>query len=380
MTSYKSMRSVCAALIFAYVALSCAAFYLGDLLFRSLAVIVGCVVFILMIWWAPKRNIIVLSSFWTVICLVAAINMVWSDHRSLFLVLIFFSCLGVSWAAFEFQLTKYLYEYVFIMFLALTFFLVFLFGYGYKEFNVFLEGSSRNVYSALMLASAVGYVLSVIYRGEKPALFLIVLFVMLSYPLYGRSAIFFSVVLLFSVLFFYYRKTLFFCLFCFVLFLVFSYIYFDGQIDGYARGTNFEAGLESERFDMLADYFKGLDVNGVFFGGDFTVYPSIEARGGNPHNAFLRLHGYWGVGISILLFLFFVSQILAVQDKRAMIAFIAFLILARSFFDIVYLFNLFDYLFFPAILYFFYRPYYVGNADVSRIGVGRDSNFSWGKQ
>src|SRR5262245_49844672 len=44
----------------------------------------------------------------------------WTGMRSYGVILVFFSCLGVAWAALQFGISKYVYEYPFIIFLAVT--------------------------------------------------------------------------------------------------------------------------------------------------------------------------------------------------------------------------------------------------------------------
>ncbi|MCY1223635.1 hypothetical protein D9M72_357710 [compost metagenome] len=199
---------------------------------------------------------------------------------------------------------------------------------------------------------------------------LMLAFVLLSYPLYGRTAIAFSIVFSLLVLSLYYRKSS----IVVGVFGVIGGVLIGGaavssglQFSSYAKGTNFESGLESERFDMLAQYWERLELNGVVLGQDFTDYPAIKEKGGNPHNAFLRLHGYWGGGLLILFAVFLYSLVVAFGDGRVLIILIALMALARAFFDIVYLFNLFDYLFFPAVFYFFFRGYFQGGANSSGV-------------
>lgn len=340
-----------------YVGCSCAAFYLGSLEFRAIAVFSGLIVFFLMVI-KYRRGISVVALFLLISCF-AIVNSLWSDSRSIFLVLAMLAAFGISWAAFELKLTRYFYDGVFFLFLGITFFLVVFEGYGPKEFNVFMQGSSRNVYSALMLASALGYVLSSLFRGEKPSLLLLSMFVALSFPLYGRSAIAFSVLLVLIVIFFCHRRIFVSVSAIGIIFVFVSAAVGDTAFSSFISGTNFESGLESARFDILKQYVSQTTWESLFVGGDYTEYSLIEAYGDNPHNAFLRLHGYWGAGLAVLIMCFWVSLILALKDRNLVMVAILLIALARAFFDIVYLFNLFDYLFFPAIFYGFFRPYYL---------------------
>lgn len=350
-------RIICILLMLCYVGCSCAAFYLGSLAFRAIAVFSGLIVFFLMVI-RYRRGVSVVALFLLISCF-ALVNTLWSDSRSIFLVLAMLAAFGISWAVFELKLTRCFYDGVFFLFLGITFFLVVFEGYGPKEFNVFMQGSSRNVYSALMLASALGYVLSSLFRGEKPSLLLLGMFVALSFPLYGRSAIAFSVLLVLIVIFCCYRRIFFSVSAIGIIFVFVSSAFGDTAFRSFISGTNFESGLESARFDILKQYVAQTTWWSLLVGGDYTEYSIIEAYGDNPHNAFLRLHGYWGAGLAVLILCFWVSLILALKDRNLVMVAILLIALARAFFDIVYLFNLFDYLFFPAIFYGFFRPYYL---------------------
>lgn len=354
MISYSYLRIVYFLLILLYIIMSCLSFYSGELLYRLFAVSVGLIVFISIL-----TRVKVIYSFGLLIPLVIVLligiyNYQWSEFRSIFLVFVFLSCFGISWAAFEFNLTKFAYEYVFMFFLGLTSVLFFVFGYGPNEFNKFLEGSSRNVYSALLIASCIGYLISIHYRHKRPSFLLLSFFVILSFPLYGRTGIFLSLVI-FCIALLVYRPVPIFVMVAVLLpvsLLFYSYVFFD-----YVQvldNTSFVSGLDSSRYQKWYEYISNLEMSSIVFGLDFTQLPIIHSYGDNPHNAFIRLHGYWGLGVFIILFIVSISTVYHVLHSNYFFLGIAAVVLFRSFFDIVYFFNLFDYLFFPVLFYFFY--------------------------
>jgi len=362
--------------IVSYIVFSCLSFYFGNLFFRAVAVFIGCLLFFFMLISASRKSGFFCLTLFFIFFSFALINYEWSGFRSIFLVFILIACVGVSWAAFELRLTRIAFEYVFIFFLFLTFVLVVFYDYGPKEFNRFLEGSSRNVYSALMLASAMGYVLSVSYREVKPSIILMLMFVAMSYPLYGRTAIAFSIGFAFCVFALYYKRLTLVSMFFGFLVICFASVYSDISVSDLVEGTNFESGMESERFDILEQYSERLEVSGFLVGQDFTVYPEIEKKDGNPHNAFLRLHGYWGLGVFAFAFACGMSFFLALFHGRPIVMIIILIVFSRAFFDIVYLFNLFDYLFFPSLFYFLFSDYFqrgLGRSDLNLVIIKNTS-------
>jgi len=358
LTKYSISRCLSGFLISGYIILSGASLLFGEAVYRFAAVGIGCFLFAMMLIVRRSTSFLYIFLIISLPLGIGFLNADWSDLRSVFLIFIIFSCFGISWAAFEFNLTKLAFEYIFLFILFLTFTLIFFFDFSYKEFNVFLIGSSRNVYSAFFLASAIGYTLSRLYRCKRPSILLLMLFVYLSFQLYGRSSIAFSIIFLLATMLFYFKKiSILIFLICAIL-VSLSAFFMELQLSEYFSDTNFQSGLESGRYEMIWQYWDNLQASGLVFGQDFTWYPVIFDHDGNPHNAFLRLHGYWGLGLIFILATFFVSQYFAVRDQKTLIAFISLIVLTRAFLDIFYLFNLFDYLFFPAIFYVFYRPYF----------------------
>lgn len=244
--------------------------------------------------------------------------------------------------------------YLFVFYIA---FLWLVKGFSPDDFNAVFSGYSRNGVGAALLALMIGYVWYCYEKGEHPSLPLVFLGFLLMFPLYGRANIFFGAVVF--VLAFNYRfgSTV-----SFVLALpsVIFLLLFSGMLHDYLMArTNFSSGLESARTAMLADYWGALDLRSLLLGGDLSKVPSIAEYGGNPHNAFVRAHAFFGVLALALVGVLFFSLMLSVFFGNWMMAGLGLVFLGRAFLDIIYLGNIFDYLMLGPFLYYF-RPKMIG--------------------
>lgn len=344
-----------------YLIFSTLAFYYGEISYRTAAVVVGVVVFAIMLSVSRERR--GLSFFGIVLlffCLFvfSLFNYDWSEYRSVFTVFVFVSGLGVAWYAVEFRKTWMFFELPFFVFLVVTLWLILIEGYGAAEFNRVLSGSSRNVYSGILLALASGYIFSREYAGKSISVTLFFLVFLISIPLYSRNGIFVSFVLLLCVL---WRRSILavsVMAIVSVVVLAFGWEYFYALLQS---RTNLAAGLESDRYYIAQDYFAHLDLTGFLAGVDLTSVPMVEAFGGNPHSAFLRLHSFFGVSIFFFVFIFGISFIRLMLDRQYLLMIVLLLYLFRAAFDIFYLFNLMDFLVFPLVFYWYFKrfiPYF----------------------
>lgn len=344
-----------------YLIFSTLAFYYGEISYRTAAVVVGVAVFAIMLSVSRERR--GLSFFGIVLlffCLFvfSLFNYDWSEYRSVFTVFVFVSGLGVAWYAVEFRKTWVFFELPFFVFLVVTLWLILIEGYGAAEFNRVLSGSSRNVYSGILLALASGYIFSREYAGKSISVTLFFLVFLISIPLYSRNGIFVSFVLLLCVL---WRRSILavsVMAIVSVVVLAFGWEYFYALLQS---RTNLAAGLESDRYYIAQDYFAHLDLTGFLAGVDLTSVPMVEAFGGNPHSAFLRLHSFFGVSIFFFVFIFGISLIRLMLDRQYLLMIVLLLYLFRAAFDIFYLFNLMDFLVFPLVFYWYFKrfiPYF----------------------
>lgn len=362
------VRSFFIIIAFLYLLFTALSVIYGFVGYRLMAACLGCIIFLYMVFGAnaiPANN---LSRWWVGGILIAIIALLFcfsllssqsSGGRSLFAVMVFIGSLGVCWFSIASCSTAYLYEFPFYLLLGVTLFLFLGLGYGPSEFNTVLTGYSRNGYSAILLAFASGYIFSRVYREKKISLFLMLLVLVSSFPLYGRSGIAMAFALFIVVLFHRSAKI---ALLIGVMGLV-GVIFGLDSIEKFVLGaTNFSSGIESPRSEMLAQYIERVDAWGLFFGVDLGSVPVIVEYKGNPHNAFILLHSYYGIASVSLLCLFVISCWMLFVEKQYTLLVVALIFLVRAFFDIIYLFGLFDYLIFPLLFYAafvkcFRRPY-----------------------
>ncbi|MBC3362645.1 hypothetical protein [Pseudomonas sp. SWRI154] len=353
-----------------YLLFSALAFCYGSIDYRTAAVAVGGMVFLAMLFISiAKRGLSFCALMFLPFCffIVSLFNYEWSGYRSVFTVFVFISALGVSWFAVEFKKTVILFELPFIIFLIVTLWLVLAENYGAAEFNTILVGSSRNVYSGILLALASGYIFSREYTGKTISVTLLFLVFLVSFPLYSRNGMFVSFLLFFCVL---YRRSPLTAgggaLAAFAA-LIFGWDFFYEFIQ--AR-TNLSAGIESDRYYIAQDYFAHLDLVSFFSGIDLTTVPMVESFGGNPHSAFLRLHSFFGFSVFLLLVVASLSFCALVLERKFLLVVVFLLYVFRAAFDIFYLFNLMDYLLFPLFFYWFFRRFF---PDLRRVKVYRFS-------
>lgn len=347
-----------------YVLFALLSLVYGVFAYRAAAVFCGCLILFYMLKsrLAELRLGGLLVFLVLIIAVFSLFSLQSSEGRSLFSVMVFIGALGVSWFSLAARCTFHLYELPFYIILGATLILFLVFGYGPAEFNTVLAGYSRNGYSAILLAFAGGYIFSRIYRGKRISLVLMMLVLISSFPLYGRSGIAMAFSLFVVVL-------------CYRSLRVAALVGGAGIlcalssldiIESYIYGaTNFSAGMDSPRSEMLLQYLDSINGLGLLTGLDLSQVPLIFEYNNNPHNAFLLLHSYYGISMILLICLIAISLFkLFVEKKFALLA-IAVLFLCRALFDIIYLFGLFDYLLFPLLFYWFFAKYFRSSGSVS---------------
>lgn len=344
----------CACMYVVFCALS---FYYGLIEYRGGAVVLGMMVFCVMLVLSQFQgglSFFSIAGLWICFFAFSLFNYAWSEYRSVFTAFVFGASFGIAWYAIEFQKTKYLFEVPFKIFLMFTIYLFIFEGYGPSEFNKLLFESSRNVYSGILLALASGYIFSRDYRGKTVSLALLFLVCLASIPLYSRNGIFISVVLFFCAL---WQRSVAVGVFVVVLGFVGVAFGWDYIYELLLSNTNLSAGVESDRYYIAMDYFNCLDLFSFFVGVDLSSVPMVEEFGGNPHSAFLRLHSFFGVSVFFLIIASIVSFLILLVEKKLLLALVLLLYLFRAVFDIFYLFNLFDYLVFPLVFYWYFRRF-----------------------
>lgn len=106
-------------------------------------------------------------------------------------------------------------------------------------------------------------------------------------------------------------------------FVIFGFVFFvsgalhiDGAFDELIEGSKFSAGvLDEHRGYMVRDYLGKIDASSFLFGTDYAGTSILSSYGGNPHNSFIRLHSFYGVG-GLLLVLFSIIFLLMANRCR----------------------------------------------------------------
>lgn len=321
--------------------------------------LIGAAVFVLMFFkktrMSGEKKLIMLSMvFLLVLC--GWYGALWTSMRSYGVVIVFVSCLGVAWATLEYRLSKYVYEYPFYMLLIITSGLIVV-GTDRYEFNEILAVGSRNVYSAILLAFAIGYLFSRKIRGKATSIILGVTLIIVSFFLYSRTGL----VLAFGLFFVFAVGSglvrPWFIVFWCLLATFFVSIAFDIG-DFVVRNSNFEKGMDSPRFAIWRSYFFDVEAFNLFFGYNLEDNELINDFGGNPHSAYLRLHSYFGVGLFCLLFYSLLSTLKLASGRRWCFVFLMCCFYFRAIFDPVYFIWVFDYIFYPFVFFVFFDDYF----------------------
>lgn len=355
-----------------YPVLMIAYSFFGGLALQLTASLAGAVVFFVMLsmntsvsGWKKMFMLVMMSSLF----LAGGYGAFWTDMRSYGAILVLMSCLGVAWATLEYRIGRYVYEYPFFFFLVVTFFLIFR-GTDQYEFNEVLAVGSRNVYSAILLALAVGYLVSRRISGKRTSVALGIALVVASFFLYSRTGLAFSFALFFwflagSGLAGRLKVLSILCLPALVLVPVF----FDLG-DFLARHSNFEKGLDSPRFAIWSSYFDDIDLLSFVIGHDMTSNALIAEFGGNPHSAYLRLHAYFGFGLFLLMLFPLLSVFGLLARREWFLVFLFFGFFLRAAFDPIYFIWGFDYIFYPFVFFVFFDGYF--SSGVSSVFRSRD--------
>jgi len=337
-----------------YLLAAVGSMFSGSVIVRGVSVAFGMSLLVLMAWtlsYKVGRQFFAILIIFFILLSVGVANFSSSGGRSVFTVFVALAAFGMAWAAIYHNATMLFFEVPFYLFLGLTVWFVFL-GYGPDEFNMVFEGYSRNGYSAVLMLFAIGYIFSRCYRSLNVSIVLMAAVVVCSIPLYGRTGIAMASVL-FLVALWSRHKIIAANLSVLVLLVP---VFLASDIGAYISAhTNFSSGVDSPRFVMWVGYLERMDLLGFLFGVDLNSVPMIADYNGNPHNAFFLLHAYYGVGFFALFLCFLGSFFFLLMDSRWVFVALLLIFLVRSFFDIIYLFGLLDYLVFPILFYSVFR-------------------------
>ncbi|MBN7771292.1 hypothetical protein KUV44_08395 [Marinobacter daepoensis] len=335
-----------------YLAFGFASVFMGSSMFRLMGGLTGAffIAYFLMVY---RARVLVPA----LVALLMIVFILFSEERNLlsglFFVLALFSSLCLSVLIRDYSLGFLLVKTPLVLFSFFLLYLHFVRGFGPNEFNDVFQGYSRNGVGSILLAFSIGYVWYCVEKGTRPSLLLGLIVFFLMFPLYGRANIFGGAVVFFLIAYLNIGLVGSFvlALLCFgVLAAGYGYI-----SEFFLEKTNFGAGIESARSEMIKGYVRETDLKSLFLGTDLSKVEAIVEHGGNPHNSFLRAHSYFGL-ISIVMGLFFALGILLLLSNSLMVlTSLALVFLGRAYLDIIYFGNLFDFLMLGPFLHFF-RP------------------------
>jgi hypothetical protein len=337
---------------------ACVSFYFSSTPLRLVSIGLGVTMYVIMIGTSENIALKTASILLFAISMPFALINGWTtEFKSLAVPFSFLSGLGTAWYTLEYRKSRMIFEYVFYGYLGLTLFLIVVRGYGPSEFNEFFLGIGRNGYSAILVATACGYIVSRELRALRPSILFMGGALACSLVLYGRSSITALAVLFAVVAFKRAPKLSTLGMIAVIVLAAYGYELLEtlNQLD-----TNFRAGVDSERWDMLTEYRQALDAKTTGLGVDLRTLPTVVQNDGNPHNAFLRLHSSIGVSTVLFASLFLWSIASLIRQRMWLLTVALIVILFRAFTDIILIFGTVDLFFIPVLFYPFFQVYFPG--------------------
>ncbi|OFS10503.1 hypothetical protein [Hafnia sp. HMSC23F03] len=249
--------------------------------------------------------------------------------------------------AINFSIFSFLFSHLY--FLGFVFYCLYKFGTVNENlYNSIFEGNSRNIVSAVLLMTSVFLFFSSYLFKEKVYFSALVLDLICSVLLFGRSGIFlsFAVLLLGIYVKFFKGSFLKGVVLCTMIVLFFSISFAFLGLDEFTSlldKTNISSGFDTPRFEMWSQYIENMDIRRFFLGGDFFYSPAIMAFNGNPHNSFIMLQSRFGI-CAIVLFSIMIYRLFFLIRTDVVLFFLIMTLFIRMFFDVFALFGFFDYI------------------------------------
>lgn len=237
------------------------------------------------------------------------------------------------------MLNRGMIKYIYILLLLAN--ILFIYFSSLNDFNPefgneLLENKSRNYVSGTLAIFTLYYLTLCRIFEEKISIILLVLLVVSSLLLYGRSGIAISfMILLFGL---YYRLGR-------VLFSILSIVLLSSLgiiLTFLLKETNFSEGLDTPRNSLFSEYVNAAlnDAYSFFFGVDIAKCCSIiVSYGSNPHNSFLMGHSIYGIISTIIAF---VMVVVIIASKRMDIILLLLFLLIRYSLDTMGIFGYYD--------------------------------------
>lgn len=225
-----------------------------------------------------------------------------------------------------------------------------------------IAGTSTNGIPSYFIVLFIAYAISALRAVGHLPIFAAFSTFLISVIGLGRGSIIIAAILLIFVLSFefYLSKIKTFYKFIILIFIAISataYIASNWSqlstlVENIILGSKFVDGLyDDARGQMISEYLAKLDILHFFLGADYLGTSILEKYDGNPHNSYIRVHAFYGLGGLVLIFL----PVLIIFFKKINWHFkfaVFFLILCGLIRGIS------EPIFFPSLLDFFYVLYF----------------------
>jgi hypothetical protein len=173
----------------------------------------------------------------------------------------------------------------------------------------------------------------------------------LSFYLIGRTSLIVSLLLLFVVFFFKFKKNYVIRILTIVLVLGIGLYLWTKFETVLLTETNLAEGLDTPRWKLWGIYLENLNPINLFTGIDVDTLEMYDLFGGNPHNSFIKFHSRVGFGFIVFITLYFISVFKYLKEGQNYIFLLLMLLTLRAFFDSDILVGNFDFIFFIITFY-----------------------------
>jgi len=222
--------------------------------------------------------------------------------------------------------------------------------------NLLYEGYSRNYPGFLLVVFNVFYLFLLFIVKRKVSIVIVVVSLILSFFLVGRSSIGVLGLLLVTVLLFHFKMKSFKwrAAMCLVLILIFIRLLPLIQ-ELYLLSSFSDVGLETSRYDIWRAYFKHLTPLNFIFGTNLFEIPIVAKHSGNLHNSFFNLQARTGIGFIALIATLIIAIYSYFKSRKffELMLLIAFSI--RLFFDANCFIGNMDFVYYAILMYPLYN-------------------------
>jgi hypothetical protein len=328
-------------------------YYTGLWHFRAVTLIIGIVCLSWLALHSAARSTYAYISFFALLGLFASISALHNGGISLVVLLIMISQLSIAYCSLKFDAVADVLLAFYYLFLIFTVFLVGAYGFGAAEFDAVFHGVGRNGYSAILFALMIGYCILQTFRVRLIAVTPIVITFFSMLPLYGRSSILATGLVLIAVVHRRLGNRAYIGYIVAAVLIASTARYFG--LDEILEYTNFRSGVDSERWGVISEWSISLKSVDLLMGVNLSALNTVINLDGNPHNAFLRLQSFFGAAVVAIFVLIFSSFYYLVMDRMYFFLAIFISIIVKCFFDTIFLIGDLDFLLYPVLFFVLFR-------------------------